>query len=106
MTEEDNRQLSIFEARFRHLLYLYEQIKQKNDILTRELLQKDEKIKELEERCRQAEINYKDLKAARIISMVNPDIFHVIIKIMAGSDVSPEFIHNMGSSIMPVVSRI
>ena len=69
MTEEDNRQLSIFEARFRHLLYLYEQIKQKNDILTRELLQKDEKIKELKERCRQAEINYKDLKAARIISI-------------------------------------
>lgn len=69
MTEEDNRQLSIFEARFRHLLYLYEQIKQKNDILTRELLQKDEKIKELEERCRQAEINYKGLKAARIISI-------------------------------------
>lgn len=69
MTEEDNRQLSIFEARFRHLLYLYEQIKQKNDILTRELLQKDEKIKELEERCRQTEINYKDLKAARIISI-------------------------------------
>ena len=69
ITEEDNRQLSIFEAIFLHLLYLYEQIKQKNDILTRELLQKDEKIKELEERCRQAEINYKDLKAARIISI-------------------------------------
>lgn len=69
MTEEDNRQLSIFEARFRHLLYLYDQIKQKNDILTKENIQKDKEIKELEERCLQAEMNYKNLKTARIISI-------------------------------------
>ncbi len=69
MTEEDSRQLGIFEARFRHLLYLYEQIKQKNGALMRELVQKDEKIKKLEERCLQAELSYKNLKTARIISI-------------------------------------
>lgn len=69
MTEEEERQLSIFEARFRHFLYQYDLLKQKNETLRRELLQKEEDIKALEARCQQTETAYANLKAARIISI-------------------------------------
>ena len=40
MTEEEERQLNIFEARFRHFLYQYDVLKQQNETLRQELLQK------------------------------------------------------------------
>ena len=51
MTEEDKRQLNIFEARFRQLLYQYDLLKQQNESLRRTLLQKEEEIKALQSRC-------------------------------------------------------
>lgn len=75
MTEEDKRQLSIFESRFRQLLYQYDILKQKNESLRQEILQKDEEIKNLKIHCQQAETNYSNLKAARIIS-INDDESH------------------------------
>lgn len=72
MTEEDKRQLSIFEARFRHLLYQYDLLKQENESLRQELLQKGEEIQALQARCLQSETDYTNLKAARIIS-INDD---------------------------------
>lgn len=71
MTEEE-QQLNIFEARFRHFLYQYDLLKQKNETLCQELHQKEENIKKLETRCQQAETAYANLKAARIIS-INDD---------------------------------
>ncbi len=72
MTEEERRQLNTFEAHARHFLYLYDRLKQKNEELNRELRQKNEEIKALETRCQQAEADYANLKAARIIS-INDD---------------------------------
>ncbi len=72
MTEEEERQLNIFEARLRHFLYQYDLLKQKNESLRQELLQKEETIKTLEARCLQTETDYANLKAARIIS-INDD---------------------------------
>lgn len=69
MTEEEERQLNIFEARFRHFLYQYDVLKQQNETLRQELLQKEGEIKTLEARCQQTETEYANLKAARIISI-------------------------------------
>ena len=75
MTEEDKRQLNIFEARFRQLLYQYDLLKQQNESLRRTLLQKEEEIKALQTRCQQSETDYANVKAARIIS-INDDESH------------------------------
>ena len=72
-TEEDNRQLIIFEDRLHALLKQYELLKQKNESLIQRLLQKDKEYEELENRCLQAEKKYADLKAARIISITDQE---------------------------------
>jgi hypothetical protein len=41
-----------------------------------------------------------DWNAARMMSMVNPAIFQVIIKIIAGKDVSAAFIQRTGLSMI------
>lgn len=74
MTDEDKRQLSIFEARFHQLLYQYDMLKQKNKDLSQQLLQKEEEVRTWQERCKQAEAEYANLKTARIISISDQEL--------------------------------
>lgn len=74
MTDEDKRQLSIFEARFRQLLYQYDTLRQQNEELRQQLLQKEKEITEWQERCKQAESDYANLKTARIISIGDQEL--------------------------------
>ena len=69
MTEEEERQLNIFEARFRHFLYQYDVLKQQNETLRQELLQKEGEIKALEARCQQNRNRVCQFESSRIISI-------------------------------------
>lgn len=69
MTEEDKKLLSTFEARLRHLLYLYKELKQKNEELEASIRQKEETIEEMQSNYNNLETKYANLKLAKIISI-------------------------------------
>lgn len=69
MTEEDKKLLSTFEARFRHLLYKYQQLKQKNGELKDSIRKKDKVIEEMQSNYHNLETKYTNLKLAKIISI-------------------------------------
>lgn len=69
MTEEDKKLLSTFEARLRHLLYEYQQLKQKNEELKEVIRKKDETIKEIQSNYKSLNTKYANLKLAKIISI-------------------------------------
>lgn len=69
MTEEDKKLLSTFEARFRHLLYKYQQLKQKNGELKDSIRKKDKAIEEMQSNYHNLETKYTNLKLTKIISI-------------------------------------
>lgn len=69
MTEEDKKLLSTFEARLRHLLYEYQQLKQKNEELKDFIRKKDRAIEEIQSNYHNLETKYANLKLAKIISI-------------------------------------
>lgn len=69
MTEEDKKLLSTFEARLRHLLYEYEQLKQKNEDLKALIRKKNETIEEMQSSYKNLDAQYANLKIAKIISI-------------------------------------
>ncbi len=69
MTEEDKKLLSTFEARLRHLLYEYQQLKQKNEELNNLLHKKDEMIEKAQGDYDKLSAQYDNLKLAKIISI-------------------------------------
>lgn len=69
MTEEDKKLLSTFEARLRHLLYLYNELKRKNEELKTSIRQKEETIEEMRSNYNSLETKYANLKLAKIISI-------------------------------------
>jgi chromosome segregation ATPase len=74
MTEEDRKLISSFEGKLRHLMFLYEELRQENADLKRLLLLKDEEIGQLEQSRKELEARYTDLKMARTISLYDKDI--------------------------------
>ena len=69
MTEEDKKLISTFEARLRHLLYEYQQLKQKNEELKEVIRKKDETIEEIQSNYKSLDTKYANLKLAKIISI-------------------------------------
>ncbi len=69
MTEEDKKLLSTFEARLRHLLYEYQQLKQRNEDLKAVIRKKDEIIEEMQSNYNNLNTKYANLKLAKIISI-------------------------------------
>ncbi len=69
MTEEDKKLLSTFEARLRHLLYEYQQLKQKNEELKEVIRKKNETIEEIQSNYKSLDTKYANLKLAKIISI-------------------------------------
>lgn len=74
MTEEDKKLLNTFEAKLRHLMYLYDELKQENARLKQCLVEKDEEISRKEHSRKELEAMYTNLKMARTISIHDKDI--------------------------------
>ena len=55
-------------------MFLYEELEQENAKLKKVLLHKDEEIRQLEQRRKDLEAQYTDLKMARTISLYDKDI--------------------------------
>jgi predicted nuclease with TOPRIM domain len=69
MTEEDKKLLNTFEGKLRHFMYLFEELKKENTSLRQLLSDKEAEISRLDEKIKDLEIQYTNLKTARIISI-------------------------------------
>jgi chromosome segregation ATPase len=74
MTDEEKNQLSVFEARLRHLMFLHDELKMKNQSLTEALEKKEEAMQQLQHDYNELEATYTNLKQARIISLYDKDV--------------------------------
>ncbi len=74
MTDEEKNQLSVFEARLRHLMFLHDELKMKNQSLTEALEKKEEALQQLQHDYNELEATYTNLKQARIISLYDKDV--------------------------------
>ena len=74
MTDEEKNQLSVFEARLRHLMFLHDELKEKNQSLIEALENKEEALQQLQLDYNELEATYTNLKQARIISLYDKDV--------------------------------
>ncbi len=74
MTEEEQKLLSTFEARLRHLIYLHDELKRENAELKQLLDAKEEECRKLMADRKQLEQSYTDLKTATTISLNGSDV--------------------------------
>ncbi|MCD8166448.1 MAG: hypothetical protein LUE93_10215 [Bacteroides sp.] len=74
MTTDDKKLLDIFEARLRHLFFLFDELKMENTRLKQEITGKKEEIEILKSRLAEVERNYSNLKVARTISLNNNEL--------------------------------
>ena len=74
MTEEDRKLIKTFEGKLRRFMIIHEEQCQENARLQELLLEKEEKIKQLEQSRRELEAMYTNLKTARTISLYDKDI--------------------------------
>ena len=73
MTEEQSKLIANFEARVRQLMFLCDELKQKNAVLEKDLVNEVEKTQSLEEEITRLNLKYDNLKIARIISVKQDD---------------------------------
>jgi len=73
MTEEQSKLVANFEARVRQLMFLCDELRQKNALLERSLSDERENSQSLEEEIKRLKIKYDSLKMARIISVRQDD---------------------------------
>ena len=69
MTENDRTIIANFEEKLHRLVFEYKQKKERNKELTATLQQKENALKELEQRCIALEKSYDNLKQAKILSL-------------------------------------
>ena len=69
MTENDRTIIANFEEKLYHLVHEYKQKEERNKELTVMLQQKENALKELEQRCIALEKSYNNLKQAKILSL-------------------------------------
>ena len=74
MTEEDKKLISTFEARLRHLMFLYNQLEQENDQLKQQLVNKNAELAKIKTEQQELEVQYTNLKMARTIRLFDKDI--------------------------------
>ena len=74
MTEEDKKLISTFEARLRHLMFLYNQLEQENDQLKQQLVNKNAELAKMKTEQQELEVQYTNLKMARTIRLFDKDI--------------------------------
>lgn len=73
MTEEQLKSIAVFEARVRQLMFLCDNLKQKNADLSMQLRESEEAIQSLNEEIKKLNAKYDNLKMARIISVKQDD---------------------------------
>ena len=81
MTGEGKELLSNFEARLRHLMYLYDELKQKNTELNLLFEQEREEKKKLQLEYHELEKKYKNLKVATTINLNGSDVKETKLRI-------------------------
>lgn len=69
MTEKDRIVMATFEEKLHRLVYEHKQLGEANRELSRILEEKENMLKELQQRCSALEKSYNDLKQAKIISL-------------------------------------
>ena len=74
MTEEDKKLISTFEARLRHLMFLYNQLEQENDQLKQQLVNKNAELAKIKTEQQELEVQYTNLKMAKTIRLFDKDI--------------------------------
>ena len=74
MTEAEKEQLSVFEARVRHLIYLHDELKHQHAQLEQTLKEKDQTIARLETELQTLNNRYCNLKQALTISLDGADV--------------------------------
>ena len=74
MTEEEKNQLSVFEARLRQLMFLHDELKERNRFLVEALDKKEQTLQQLQHDYNELEATYTNLKQARIISIHDSDV--------------------------------
>ena len=74
MTEEDKKLLNTFEGKLKHLIYLYEELKNENVSLRQLISEKEAEIERVENSRKELEAQYTNLKMARIISVHDNEI--------------------------------
>ena len=74
MTEEDKKLISTFEARLRHLMFLYNQLEQENDQLKQQLVNKNAELAKMKTEQQELEVQYTNFKMARTIRLFDKDI--------------------------------
>ena len=74
MTEEDKKRLNTFEGKLKHLIFLYQKIKDENVSLRQLVSEKEAEIERIENSRKELEAQYTNLKMARIISVQDNEI--------------------------------
>lgn len=74
MTFEDNQLLLTLEARIRHLMLMYDNLKEENTALKRQLSEEQELKIRVENNFKTLEESYDHLKTAKIISVGDSDL--------------------------------
>ena len=74
MTEEDKKRLNTFEGKLKHLIFLYEELKDENASLRQLVSEKEVEIERIENSRKELEAQYTSLKMARIISVQDNEI--------------------------------
>ena len=74
MTDEDKKLINVFEARLRHFMLMYDQLREENLRLQSQLTAKDAEITHLQQSIKDLEAMYANLKTARTIRLFDQDI--------------------------------
>lgn len=74
MTDEERTLLSTFETQLDHLIFLHDELRQKNAKLMQELEAKDNECRKIQADFRELEQRYTDLKTATTISLNGSDV--------------------------------
>ena len=69
MTENERTVIANFEEKLHRLVYEYKQKESRNKELAKAIQQKENILKELEQRCTALEQSYNNLKQAKILSL-------------------------------------
>jgi chromosome segregation ATPase len=74
MTDEEKRQLKIFDGKVRQLLQSYQVMQKENADLYVEMDRKDEEIARLKAELRQSQSDYSNLKLAKMIEISDSEL--------------------------------
>ncbi|KAA6350708.1 hypothetical protein EZS27_001936 [termite gut metagenome] len=74
MTEDEKKRLSIFEARLRHLLFLYDELERENAELNQLLKEEKEKYEKILGDYKELEAKYTHTKIAATINQTVKDV--------------------------------